>query len=149
MHIARRTITRPAQAGGEVHEALSDAQWQASCDAGGFALHWHANGLAYGVRPARTAGVGGRPGAAQRLTGRVACDSRTGAALPRDPGSPRASSCSRERLQARGREDTQAIEARLKRDAPVQADFSVANDGTVAECVAALMAWWDEARLNL
>jgi ribose 1,5-bisphosphokinase len=50
VHWARRTITRPAAAGGEAHEATDMAgfaQWQSQS---AFALAWQANGLHYGVR---------------------------------------------------------------------------------------------------
>lgn len=47
---AQRTITRAADAGGEDHEACSEAQFLQWRDASVFALHWQANGLHYGVR---------------------------------------------------------------------------------------------------
>lgn len=47
---AQRTVTRAADAGGEAHEACSEAQFLQWRDAGLFALHWQANGLHYGVR---------------------------------------------------------------------------------------------------
>lgn len=50
VHWVRRTITRPAQAGGEDHESLDDAVFDAAVQAGCFALHWQANGLHYGIR---------------------------------------------------------------------------------------------------
>jgi phosphonate metabolism protein PhnN/1,5-bisphosphokinase (PRPP-forming) len=42
---ARRVITRPADAGGEAHEAMTREEF-ASRD---FALQWHAHGLNYGI----------------------------------------------------------------------------------------------------
>src|SRR5580692_8194818 len=41
----RRVITRPAEAGGEAHEAVTDAEF-ATRD---FALAWQAHGLRYGI----------------------------------------------------------------------------------------------------
>ncbi|HEY0181984.1 MAG TPA: phosphonate metabolism protein/1,5-bisphosphokinase (PRPP-forming) PhnN [Rhodopila sp.] len=41
----RRVITRPADAGGEDHEAVSDAVFGQRT----FALHWQAHGLRYGI----------------------------------------------------------------------------------------------------
>lgn len=50
---ARRTITRPsAGPGDEQHEAMAVADFARLRDAGGFAIHWEANGLHYGVRDA-------------------------------------------------------------------------------------------------
>ena len=52
VHWARRTISRPAPAGGEAHESVDDATFARLRDAQAFALHWQANGLHYGVRHA-------------------------------------------------------------------------------------------------
>lgn len=47
---ARRTITRPAPAGGEAHEALTKHAFDELSAAGHFAMAWQANGLDYGIR---------------------------------------------------------------------------------------------------
>ncbi|MBO9647508.1 MAG: phosphonate metabolism protein/1,5-bisphosphokinase (PRPP-forming) PhnN [Variovorax sp.] len=142
LHIAQRAITRPAHAGGEAHEALSHEHWQAECDDGAFALHWRANGLAYGVRMREL----------QALVAGTVLLNGSRAALPAIRGSaPRcrvvqitaSAAVLAQRLRARGREDPKAIEHRLARTALVPADFTLANDGSVVESVAALMQWWD------
>lgn len=46
---AHRYITRPADAGGENHVALSPAEFAIRRRLGCFALHWQAHGLHYGV----------------------------------------------------------------------------------------------------
>jgi ribose 1,5-bisphosphokinase len=46
---AHRYITRPADAGGENHVALSRAEFQMRLARGLFALHWESHGFAYGV----------------------------------------------------------------------------------------------------
>lgn len=46
---AHRYITRPADAPGENHIALSEAEFERRLAAGCFAMHWHGNGLRYGI----------------------------------------------------------------------------------------------------
>ena len=50
VHWARRTITRPAAAGGEAHEATDVRDFEQLQSQGAFAMAWQANGLHYGVR---------------------------------------------------------------------------------------------------
>lgn len=49
LHIARRVITRPNDAGGEDFDAVSADEFAAIRDAGGFAISWSAHGLSYGI----------------------------------------------------------------------------------------------------
>lgn len=49
VRLARRTITRPANAGGEHHIAATEAQFEEAVARGEFALHWRANGYRYGI----------------------------------------------------------------------------------------------------
>jgi ribose 1,5-bisphosphokinase len=49
LFIPRRVITRPADAGGEAHDALSPEAFASAAAAGAFALHWQAHGLCYGI----------------------------------------------------------------------------------------------------
>lgn len=49
IHLLRRVITRPSEAGGEDFEGVSEAEFQARRQAGDFALSWQAHGLSYGI----------------------------------------------------------------------------------------------------
>ncbi|MCL2655890.1 MAG: phosphonate metabolism protein/1,5-bisphosphokinase (PRPP-forming) PhnN [Betaproteobacteria bacterium] len=46
---AHRYITRPAEAGGENHVALSADEFTSRRNSGLFALHWESHGLSYGI----------------------------------------------------------------------------------------------------
>jgi phosphonate metabolism protein PhnN/1,5-bisphosphokinase (PRPP-forming) len=141
LHIAQRAITRPVLAGGEAHETLADAQWQAECDAGAFALHWHANGLAYGVRWRELQPLAA--GAVLLNGSRVALPAiRARAPRCRVVQITASPALLAQRLHARGREDARSIEHRLSRAAPAAVDFTLVNEGPVDEGVATLMRWW-------
>jgi ribose 1,5-bisphosphokinase len=46
---AHRYITRPHDAGGENHVALSEAEFEARLARKLFSLHWHSHGMRYGI----------------------------------------------------------------------------------------------------
>lgn len=115
---ARRHITRPEQAGGEPHIAVSEAEFARAAAAGAFLVSWQSHGLSYGLAMALRDDL---------LAGRsvIANVSRTvigalAAALPRvevivvtAPVEVRAG-----RLAGRGRETEADIAARLRREVP-------------------------------
>lgn len=115
MHWARRTITRPAQPGGEDHESLDKAEFAQIEQAGGFALHWSANGLDYGVRHAELLPL--VQGKWVMLNGSRAHLSDHAQLFPGMTVLHITADMDvlRQRLQSRGRESHDAIEARLHR----------------------------------
>lgn len=133
----RRVITRPADAGSEDHEAASADDFAAAVTAGRFAVHWQANGLAYGIPRAALLTLG---------QGTIHVVNGSRAALPqfRDQfgtslvivlvtASP---DILARRLAARGRESEADILARLNRNAgqaDVVADTIIHNDGALEE----------------
>lgn len=140
----RRVITRPESAGGEVYEGVTSLEFQRRRRAGGFAFHWEAHGLSYGI-PAeigemlaegRDVLFNGSRGVIEEARARfrplrvivVTAPVRVLAA----------------RLAARGRETEADIAARLSRAAyasPEGPDVAVVrNDGTLEEGVAAFLA---------
>lgn len=138
----RRAITRPTEAGGEDHEALTEAAFIARRDRGGFALHWHAHGLHYGIPRDIEADMAARrvvianlsrailPGASMRYVLRVLNISAPSDILAA-------------RLAARGRESAGDIAARLAREValPDGLDIeSVMNDADVDSGVARVLA---------
>lgn len=49
VRFVRRVITRPADAGGEAHEAIDAEGFRKRAAEGGFAVFWEAHGLSYGI----------------------------------------------------------------------------------------------------
>ncbi|WP_439594833.1 phosphonate metabolism protein/1,5-bisphosphokinase (PRPP-forming) PhnN [Falsiroseomonas sp.] len=139
---ARRSITRPAEAGGEDHDPLSEADFRRRQAEGGFLLWWPAHGLLYGIP---------RDIEARLAEGRVVVAnlSRTvlAEAASRFPlrilniTAPPAVLAAR--LAARGRETEADIAARLAREAALPPGLeveTVLNDGSVEEGVARVLA---------
>lgn len=144
---ARRVITRPAEAGGEEHEAVDRGEFERRKAAGGFLLFWSAHGLEYGLPIALADDLAkGRHVVANGSRDTIA------ALAPRVPqlvvvevtADPKVVA---ERLQARGRETGEAIAERMTRTtAPIPADVTtikVRNDADVVlgteRLIAALM----------
>ncbi|GGF63020.1 hypothetical protein GCM10007301_23500 [Azorhizobium oxalatiphilum] len=152
---ARRSITRPADAGGEAHEALSVDQFAAVRDAGGFLVHWQAHGLSYGLRASLLDDMkAGRHVIANGSRAMVAdLATRVPHLVVVEVTAPEAVLA--ERLAGRGREGAENIAARLERKVPPLpagvSSISVANDSTpragIERFVAALEA--QTARLRL
>jgi ribose 1,5-bisphosphokinase len=140
----RRQITRPADAGGEDHIPIGEAEFAAREAAGSYALAWRAHGLAYGVSVEVDADLAaGRtvvvnvsrqvPDAARNRYGAVRVISVTA-----DP------QVLAQRLRGRGREDEADIARRLARAEAVEVAgddvIVVCNDRTPEEGVARLVA---------
>ncbi len=114
---ARRTITRPAAAGGEDHEAVDEVVFRHLIEKRAFAVHWQAHGLSYGIPMAVRDHV---------EAGGLAIVNGSRHALPaiesafgriQIVGVTAEPAIIARRLAARGRESVEAIEARLRRPA--------------------------------
>jgi len=142
VHWARRTVTRHAAAGGEAHEAVDEERFHLLRERGALAMHWRANGLAYGVRHEELAALrgggwvfvnGSREHFAQALRD---FPGLRGVHITAHP------EVLRQRLLARGRESAEAVAARLARAAafePTEGVFQLFNDGELAHAGAALL----------
>lgn len=142
---ARRVITRSAEAKGEQATGVSREAFDQHVREGAFALHWHANGLAYGI-PAhidtwlaqgQSVLVNGsrahQPEAVRRYPDMITLQLQV---------SPEAL---RQRLEARGRESREDIEQRLARSTALQpltsgAVYTLDNSGDLQDTVDALLA---------
>ena len=138
----RRAITRPAEAGSEDHEALSEADFAARRAAGGFALSWGAHGLRYGIPHDIEEDIAAR---------RVVIANLSRAVLPEASALYRLRVLNitapmevlAARLAERGRETAADIAARLAREVALPDGLDVEcvmNDADVAEGVARVLA---------
>ena len=145
-HWARRTITRPLQAGGEQHEAVDATAMLRLRQSQALAMHWTANGLSYGVRHSEL-----RP----LQAGLWVFVNGSRAYLPQFLQQwPHATvvhiGASHEvlarRLAARGRETADAVAARLARQVPLVLPANaicIDNGGQLDDAVAALQQTLD------
>lgn len=145
IRLVRRVITRPAEAGGEVFDGVSAAEFARREAAGDFALSWRAHGLCYGVPVSVEAQLGEGHICLVNLSRSVLGEARARFAdfSVLHLTAPRAVLA--RRLAGRGREGAEAIEDRLSR-----ADFAlpdglpgvvqVANDGALQDTVARVLA---------
>ena len=141
--LQQRDITRPADAGGEDHRAITMAEFVAVKAASGYALDWQAHGLSYGVPVAIDAAMAG--GQIVVVNGSRGVIDAARQRYPRlaviEVSAPPAVLAMR--LAARGREDQESIRKRLERSVSAVADhpdvFRVSNDGDVASGIFTLL----------
>jgi phosphonate metabolism protein PhnN/1,5-bisphosphokinase (PRPP-forming) len=140
----RRVITRPAEAGGEAHEAATPTEFAARRAAGGFVLSWQAHGLDYGI----PASVADDLAAGRHVIANVSRAVVAEAAAASPPvlvvevtAPPEVLAA---RLAARGRETAADVAGRLARAGaavpPGVAHVQVVNDGTLEEGIARFVA---------
>ena len=141
LYFAKRTITRSHDQSNEDHEAVDAANFESLVNSDAFAMHWFANGLHYGVRHQELAPmsegtwvmINGSRGYLEEAKRRFPGLTVLNITAPIE--------VLRERLLSRGRENAQAIEARLSRlqnFALEPQDLSVSNGGSLADSVATL-----------
>lgn len=141
---ARRAITRPEDAGGEDHDAVSDAEFDARHRAGGFMLDWSAHGLKYGVPDAYEEDLAAGRTVIVNVSRSVIAEAiarYSPAVVLEITASPEILA---ERLANRGRETADDIRARLGREAasiPENAvKTTIVNDGTAEDGIASFVA---------
>ncbi len=137
-----RAITRPAEAGGEDHEALTEADFIVRRDTGGFALHWQAHGLHYGIPRDIEDDMAARRVVIANLSRAVLYEAGARYRL-RVLNITAPLELLAARLAARGRESAAEIAARLAREValPDGLDIErVLNDADVAAGVARVLA---------
>lgn len=149
VHFVRRVITRESDAGGEEHESVGEAVFEALRSSGGFAVYWEAHGLKYGI-PADTRDHLAR-GELVIVNGSRSVLERFRSAFERVrvinvTARPEVLAA---RLEARGRETRDDILNRLARGALiVKGDFEVVNidnSGVLADAGGAMIEALEKA----
>lgn len=140
---AHRYITRPADAGGENHVALSQAEFALRRAHGLFAYHWHAHGNDYGigaeVEAWRKAGlIVVVSGSREHFQKKDGIDKDTLPVLITAPAERL-----QERLDSRGREDNTEKAERLRRGLGYEINgarvVTIVNDGALDEAAEAFV----------
>ncbi len=143
LHVARRTITRPAGDAHESHEAVTPAEFVRLLRTGAFALHWEANGLRYGIRRGELLALDG--GSSVIINGSRAALYEARRRYPElfVVQITAGIELLRQRLLMRGREQPEVIESRLSRTAllpMVSVDAVIHNEGTPQQAAMDLIA---------
>jgi phosphonate metabolism protein PhnN/1,5-bisphosphokinase (PRPP-forming) len=134
----RRVITRPTEAGGEAHEAVTDAEFTTRA----FALAWQAHGLRYGISDDIAIDLAqGRVVVANVSRGVIVqAAGRFPVRVIEITAPPEVLAA---RLATRGRENAADVAARLARTVPLPDDVpteTVLNDATVEAGTARFLA---------
>ncbi|MFJ4430008.1 phosphonate metabolism protein/1,5-bisphosphokinase (PRPP-forming) PhnN [Pseudomonas sp. NPDC089395] len=152
VEIARRVITRSAEAKGEAAHGVTPERFEAMRAAGEFAMHWRANGLEYGIPAqvdqwlAQGHSVLVNGSRAYLPQARLRYPDLLAVCLVVKP------EVLRERLLARGRETLQEIDERLARSAGMRLDQDstvhlLDNSGSLATAVEGLLQLLREEKL--
>ena len=131
VRFVRRVITRPAEAGAEDHEAVSDDEFERRA----FALQWRAHGLRYGI-PADVVADLERGIVVVANASRSVIAEAASCFLVRVIEVTAPPAILARRLAARGREAAADMASRLARTVPLPADvptYTVVNDATPAQ----------------
>lgn len=141
VYLVRRVITRPAEAGGEAHEAADIDSFLQRAERGDFAAAWTAHGLSYGI-PKRELESGA---AVTVFNGSRAALPEILTSLPdaRVIEITASDDVLAQRLALRGRETAEDILARLRRarfsaPMPTKDVIRIENDGALEDAAAQL-----------
>ncbi len=136
----RRVITRPRDAGSEDHIAQTPTEFEASEQAGRFALSWRAHELAYGIPASIATDLANGKHVLANVSRTIVEEARANFAPIKIIEITAPVAVLRQRLSARGRESALEIDERMARKSAVRPDVVIVNDGTIEHGIAALLA---------
>ncbi len=141
--VPRRVITRPAEAGGEAHDAADLPAFEAMEARGAFLLSWRAHGLAYGIPAEAGAALAAGRHVLANVSRSVVGEARRRAAPVRVLLVTAPAEALARRLAARGREAEAEIARRLARaelEGPTGPDVTTIVNDDLAAATAAFLA---------
>jgi len=137
----KRQITRAGDAGGEDHIAVSLAEYAARRESGGYALHWEAHGLSYGIPSSIDAVIAAGVTVVVNTSRTIIEAARAHYPNLRVIFVTAPIEVLARRIAARGRESANDVAMRLARAAIIAPSGSdvieLHNDGSILEAVAA------------
>lgn len=138
-----RTITRPADAGGEIHEAVTEESFVSRVESGAIALWWRAHGLGYGIPASVVDALANGRHVIVNVSRAVVDEARARFSPIRVLFVTATPEVLAERLAARGRESAEEITLRLSRvpyAPPTGPDVTdIRNDGAMEAGVEATL----------
>lgn len=139
-----RVITRPADAGGEAHSAVTEAEFRALSSAGAFVLEWSAHNLSYGIPMAAAGALDAGRHTIVNVSRGILDDARAQLQPVQVITIEVPAPILRMRLAERGRETPEDIEGRLARAAAFKVDgpdvVTVQNDSTIDRALSRFLA---------
>ena len=144
LHVVRRVITRPAEAGGEPFEAVDASEFERRLNIGAFVIDWQAHGLRYGIPAGLVDVLAGGQDAVVNLSRSKLAEAASRFARMHVLNVTARPEVLAARLGARGRETPEDIRRRLARAAlPLPAGLPVTeidNSGALSDALRAALA---------
>ena len=144
IHFVERSITRPADAGGEAHRFVAPDAFRELQANGAFCLSWRAHGWHYGIDGRVRDIVAGGRSAVANVSRTILDDARRDFSHVRVVNVTAPPERLEQRLRGRGRETEPDIAARLARadrNTPAGPDvIELANNGAIEEAVSRFVA---------
>jgi ribose 1,5-bisphosphokinase len=135
----QREITRPSDAGGEAHIAVSEAEFERRHQAGLYALAWQAHGLSYGVPATIVDDLAAGCAVVVNVSRTIVDDARRRFGMVYVVRVAVDEAALRRRLTARGREADAGIDARIARAASHSVcgpnEVAIDNNGPIEHAV--------------